>query len=160
MTLYPTSNLDYRKTLDNKIKHGFHLIANHFKLPLTVKTKLNTSSPIKPINQIKVSMTNTFFLIHHLKTFIMKKLVILVAIFFVSMVSTLDAQRTSENHRDFEKQRTEKSYSKAGKHKGKKCGKKHKIKHKNQHRKMHKKAGYEGSTPRGDRQMNREGRVY
>jgi Ni/Co efflux regulator RcnB len=92
----------------------------------------------------------------------MKKLVVLVAIFFVSMVSTLDAQRTSESRSEHRENRTERSYSKADKHRGNKCGKKHKIKHKNHNRKMHKKAGFEGRAPRGDRKMkgNKERGVY
>lgn len=103
-----------------------------------------------------------YFSIKHFKTLQMKKLVVLVAIFFISMVSTLDAQRTSEKRSDQRDVRTERSYSKAEKHNGKKCGKKDKIKHKNHHRKMHKKAGFEGRAPHGDRKMkgNKERGVY
>lgn len=92
----------------------------------------------------------------------MKKLVVLAAIFFVSMVSTLDAQRTSENRSEHKEHRTERSYSKAENQRGNKCGKKHKIKHKNHNRKMHKRAGQEGRAPRGDRKMkgNKERGVY
>ena len=92
----------------------------------------------------------------------MKKLVVLVAIFFVSMITTLDAQRTSESRREHRENRTERSNSKAENQRGNKCGKKHKIKHKNHNRKMHKKAGFEGRAPRGDRKMkgNKERGVY
>lgn len=40
----------------------------------------------------------------------MKKLVAFVAILFVSMVSTLDAQRSSENRNDNREPRSEKTY--------------------------------------------------
>lgn len=92
----------------------------------------------------------------------MKKLVVLIAIFFVSLISTIDAQKASENRRDHREPHKERSYSKAEKQRGNKCGEKHKIKHKNHNRKMHKRAGQEGRAPRSDRQMkgNKERGVY
>ncbi len=84
----------------------------------------------------------------------MKKLVAFVAILFVSMVSTLDAQRSSKNRNDNREPRSEKTYSKAEKHRAKKIGKKHKIKHKNYKCKINHKAAINGKAPCGENHMN------
>jgi len=119
-----------------------------------IATPLNTHFQIKPqpLCAVSVPYISHSLIIYKLKSD--EKVSAFVAILFVSMVSTLDAQRSNENRNDNREHRSERTYSKAEKHRAKKCGKKHKIQHKNHNRKMNHKAAINGKAPGGENHMN------